>query len=659
MNVAARSQALLVAAGACGLLWVVALVIAAGAGDRVELVWLGAAGLAASFVLLWLVRSQGSRIGDLAGDPLTGLINHRGFHQVLDRELAAARERGVPVALVLFDLDNFRAVNDAHGHPLGDRVLRAVGSELRAAVRATDTPARVGGEEFALILPGAGSSGAFAIAERARATIAGISFDAAEISCSAGIAAFPNDAEDGPGLYQLANSALYWAKRDGKGRTRRFDPEHSTAIWTDRQRDEIVELLELDDPITCVFQPMVSLATGRVVGYEALARFPVDSLRTPDVWFAQAHGCGLGAELEAAAIEAAMHPLGRPLDAMLSINVSPSALSSPVVQRRLRGNLEGLVIEVTEHEFVPDDDALSACVADLRERGARIAIDDAGAGHAGLKQLMRVRPDIVKLDRALVSEIHTDPARMALVESFVRFARDVGATVCAEGIESLQELEVIADLDVQWGQGWVLARPSAPWTEVSAEAAELCRAALAETFRSPPAERHPLGSSDRRLVHVSARLASARNGRDLENALAMIAAELGASEVVLSALHADEGVLETLAENGESTTEQVLFALDDYPLSARSLREQEAVQIIVGDPDADPSEVELLLSYGKRSLLMVPVVSRGESLGIIEAYRNDERPWTRAETNRARVIANQFASVIPALSPAPHREASF
>ena len=149
------------------------------------------------------------------------------------------------------------------------------------------------------------------------------------------------------------------------------------------------------------------------------------------------------------------------------------------------------MIEITEHEFVPDDDSLQATVADLRERGALIAIDDAGAGHAGLKQLMRVRPDIVKLDRALIRDIHTDPARMALVESFVRFARDVGATVCAEGIESLDELAVIADLDVQWGQGYALARPAPPWAGIAPEAAELCRAALAETFRSMPAERQP------------------------------------------------------------------------------------------------------------------------------------------------------------------------
>jgi diguanylate cyclase (GGDEF)-like protein len=634
---------------ACGLLWLGAMTVAGSQLRGSGLIALGVAGLLLFGALLLLIQSQHKRLVSLAAtDALTGLANHRCFHETLGFEIERAGELGRPVALVTLDLDNFKAVNDTHGHPYGDTVLSSVGSALRAAIRANDTAARVGGEEFALVLPGTDAETAFAVAERARHNIAAIGVRGLELSCSAGIAAFPADADDPSALCQLADSALYWAKRGGKRRTRRFDPDHSPATWSGRQRAEIEALLAQAQPIHPVFQPVVSLANGRIVGYEALARFPGSSRRAPDVWVAQAHGCGLGPELEAAAISAALEPIGRPFDTHLAINVSPSALSTPIVQRTLSGSLEGIVVEITEHEFVPDDDSIQEAVADLRERGARIAIDDAGAGHAGLKQLMRVRPDIVKLDQALIRDIQTDPARMALVESFVRFARDVGATVCAEGIESLDELAVIADLDVQWGQGYALARPSEPWAGVDRTAAELCRTALAETFRSLPAEGHPVGASDRRLVHLSARLAGVRTRADLESTLTLIAAELGASQVALSAWHAEAAALETLAETGEPE-EQRLFAIDEYPLSARVLREQEAVQVVVGDPDSDPSEVELLLALGERSLLMVPVVCRGESLGLIEAYRADERAWTRAEINRARVVANQFASVIPTL----------
>jgi diguanylate cyclase (GGDEF)-like protein len=645
-----RSRMLVPAAVVCGLLWLAAVYSASSELGGTALVPLGVGGLLATLVLLLLIQHQHTRLRHLAGtDALTGLVNHRGFHERLSAELTRARETGRPLALVAIDLDNFKPINDTHGHPYGDGILRAVGAALADSLRATDTAARVGGEEFALILPGADAETSFAVAERAREKIAQIHVDGFDLTCSAGIAAFPKDAEDASALSQLADSALYWAKRGGKRRTRRFDPEHSPANWTEKQRAEIAALLERDVPVVCVFQPVVNLASGRIVGYEALARFAGSGHRSPDIWFAQAHGCGLGPELEAAAIRAALEPAGRPADSHLAINVSPSALSADAVRKALAGDLSGIVIEITEHEFVPDDDSLAATVASLRERGARIAIDDAGAGHAGLKQLMRVRPDIVKLDRALISDIHDDPARVALVESFVRFARDVGATVCAEGIESLEELAMIADLDVQWGQGFRLARPAPPWAEISSEAADLCRTALAESFRTMPAERSTFGSSDRRLVHLSAKLAGARTRQDLESALALIAAELGASKICLSAWHAANSTVEMLAENGERSNETV-FAVDDYPLTAHVIRAQEAVQVIVGDPEADADEVELLIRLDQASLLMIPVVCRGETLGLIESYRSDQRPWSRVEINRARVIANQFASVITALS---------
>ena len=377
-----------------------------------------------------------------------------------------------------------------------------------------------------------------------------------QLSCSAGVAAFPGDAEDPVDPRSSSpTSALHWAKRGGKRRTRRYDPGHAPATWTERQRAEVEELLALDRPITPVFQPVVSLASGRIVGYRGARALRRSQLvARPDVWFAQAHGCGLGAKLEAVAIRAALEPLGRPLETHLAINVSPSALASDGVQAALGEHLHGVVVEITEHEFVPDDDSLAASVADLRDRGAMIAIDDAGAGHAGLKQLMAVRPDIVKLDRALTRSIHTDLARMALVESFVRFARDVGATVCAEGIESLDELAVLADLDVEWGQGFALARPEAPWTEVSPIAAEVCRLALAESFHSLP-HREPAGRRERPAPGPRQRPARRRRAARATSRArsALIAAELGSSKVCLSAWHAETGTLETLVENGEPT----------------------------------------------------------------------------------------------------------
>ena len=259
---------------------------------------------------------------------------------------------------------------------------------------------------------------------------------------------------------------------------------------------------------------------------------------------------------------------------------------------------------------------------------------------------MWVRPDIVKLDLELTRAIHSDPVRMALVESLVRFARRVGATVCAEGIENHDDLEVLANLDVPWGQGYAIGRPAPPWSQVAPPAAETCHRALAQALISTPGADTPtISAGDRRLEHLSARLANARSRDDLNSALDLIAGELHADKVALSQWHPDTGIVETLVESGEQPEEE-FFAVEEYPTTGRALERQESAQIMLSDPRADRNEIELMFSLGYRTVLMVPVVHRGESLGIVEALCHEERPWTRTEMNRARIIANQLAPVI-------------
>jgi len=269
---------------------------------------------------------------------------------------------------------------------------------------------------------------------------------------------------------------------------------------------------------------------------------------------------------------------------------------------------------------------------------------------------MWVRPDIVELDLDLTRGIRTDPVRTALVESLVRFARRVGATVCAEGIESYEDLEVLANLDVPCGQGYAIGRPAPPWSRVAPPAAETCRSAFAKALISSPGGESPtISAGDRRLEHLSGRLANARSKRDLFSALDLIAGELHADKVVLSQWHSAIGAVETLAESGDQTDDG-LYSVDDYPGTKVVLERQEAAQVLAGDPRADRAEVRLLLEQDYHSLLMVPVINRGECLGIVEAMSERERPWTRTEINRARIIANQLASVIQSFVETPTDE---
>jgi len=397
-------------------------------------------------------------------DSLTGLANHACFHAALERAIAVAGRDGGSLAVLMLDIDHFKEINDEHGHPAGDRVLRAVGQRLRDVVRAADMAARLGGDEFALLLPDADGQHASTVAKRLRAATSEIRLSGARVSTSVGIACYPGDTGDPSRLVELADRALYKAKRDGRGRT-----QHHKAQVTPggaEERAEVLAILRRRGAVGTVFQPIVSLVSGAVLGYEALARFPHADERGPDLWFAQAQRCGLGNELEVQAIDAARRHVDRPSGTFLALNLSPSAVSAPLVQAALPADLHDIVIEVTEQELVSDADALAAGLEALRRRGARIALDDAGAGYAGLQQLMRIEPDLIKLDRSLVAGVHADPARTALIESFVSFAARTGAQVCAEGIETMEELLTLARVGVDCGQGYVLARPAAPWVEV-------------------------------------------------------------------------------------------------------------------------------------------------------------------------------------------------
>ena len=441
-----------------------------------------------------VVGAQQGRLEALAAtDPLTGLANHRSFHEALAEATDEAGWREQQFALVLIDLDHFKVVNDTHGHPFGDEVLRGVAERLGQVVRQDDVAARLGGEEFALLLMGAGAEEGTAVAERARASISSIAAGGIDVDSSAGVAVFPDDAQDGERLLDLADAALYRAKNEGRRRTCRFDLRHWDGSSIAEQRAELRALLAAPEQLTAAFQPIVRLRDRRLVGYEALSRFSGHDGRGPAEWFAMARRCGLGRQLEAAAIERALAAPGRPAGVYLAINLDPSDLNARTAMAALPQDLTGIVLELTEHESVLGEEALQARLAELRGRGARIAVDDTGAGYAGLQQIVEIRPDVIKLDRGLITGLGTDSGRRALVESLVGFADRVGAEVCAEGVETREELEVVLGLGVTLGQGYLFGRPAPPWPAVD-PAAVKPRATVAEAEPKapvPPALRDP------------------------------------------------------------------------------------------------------------------------------------------------------------------------
>ncbi|MGN6577670.1 MAG: EAL domain-containing protein [Nocardioides sp.] len=227
------------------------------------------------------------------------------------------------------------------------------------------------------------------------------------------------------------------------------------------RRDRIDAVLATQG-VTMALQPLVSLVTGEVSGVEALARFRDG--RGPDQWFADAQACGRAKELDELTFTAALaHFDGLPESVYLSVNASPELLVDASFRQRLVESgvpLDRLFVEITEHARVADYPALNVAVASLREAGVRFAIDDTGAGYASLNHVLQLRPETIKLDRALIDGVDTDPARRSLVTALVLLALEIGAAVTGEGVETDEQLSALSTLGVDQAQGYLLARPS-------------------------------------------------------------------------------------------------------------------------------------------------------------------------------------------------------
>jgi EAL domain-containing protein (putative c-di-GMP-specific phosphodiesterase class I) len=210
------------------------------------------------------------------------------------------------------------------------------------------------------------------------------------------------------------------------------------------------------------YQPIVWMPTGEIVGYEALARFASPPPR-PDQWFAMAERCGKGIELEVAAVRRGLMALRlAPRDRYVSVNVSPETLLSDDLLEALEGHPgRRVVLEMTEHVPIADYDVYLPRLTELRGRGVRLAVDDAGAGYSSLRHILILRPEIIKLDRTLTTEINHDPVRRALLTCLATFAHATKTTLVAEGIETVEERTALIDYGVAFGQGYYFHRPAA------------------------------------------------------------------------------------------------------------------------------------------------------------------------------------------------------
>ncbi len=407
-------------------------------------------------------------------DPISGLGNHRAFQEELHRQIEDAGRNGHPVALAIMDLDDLKRVNDEHGHAGGDQLLASMGRLLVGASRATDRAFRIGGDEFALILPHADADDAHAVIRRvlssalsAEATI-GRSF-----SFSAGVSAFPSPSQDGGRLLRNADAALYWAKRHGRTDVQVFDPERHGVSDDTRSTPELAQAIDQvtgQRALVPVFQPIFDLTTGQPIGFEGLVR-PGEGadFRDATALFTAAEVADRTVELDILAIGIIAAAVGTGLgDAYLSVNLSPRSLEadqfrvSELIAVLGRNGLapDRVVLELTEREAIEDMERLRENLDACRTAGFRIAADDVGAGNAGLRLLSEIDFDIVKIDLSLVQGGVLRDSALAVLTAIQDIAARADATVIAEGIETVDQLDVIKEVGITHGQGYLLANPA-------------------------------------------------------------------------------------------------------------------------------------------------------------------------------------------------------
>ncbi len=411
-------------------------------------------------------------LADALRDPLTGLGNHRAFHEDLEREVAAALRYDVPAALVLLDLDEFKSVNDGHGHAAGDRVLRGFGELLRSGLRLADRPFRVGGDEFAVLLPHTDAEGARIVMRRILAQSLQPSVRTADvepISFSAGISSLPALGRSSAELYSQADAALYAAKRRGRTEVAVFGPTLESAAPDSTSASAAVAEVIAHGWLGAVFQPVVSLLTGRVVGVEGLIRpLPPAPFTGPGELLEAAEASGRLVTLDLACIETIVaNAAALPADQFLSVNLSPPTVEAPefsstailAILGRHGFPPERLVIELTERQQIEDVARVRSRLDACRRAGIRFAADDIGAGNAGLRLLADIRFDILKVDLTLVQRSASDGRYSAVLSSVVELATRTGAFVIAEGIEDASQLPPLTALGIVHGQGYHLGRP--------------------------------------------------------------------------------------------------------------------------------------------------------------------------------------------------------
>jgi diguanylate cyclase (GGDEF)-like protein len=414
-------------------------------------------------------------------DPVTGLANRVALMDRLSQGLATLERQPGRLAVLYVDLDHFKAINDSFGHDAGDQVLAEVGRRLSQLSRHADTVARLGGDEFVLLcgaLSGDDDVGLIGdrIVEGIRAPYVEDGRDLS-ITCSVGIVVTRDRFTEPFDLIRDADAMMYEAKETGRNRYRAFDSSERIGTSASRLQAELSRAIECAE-LFLLYQPLFSLDDQSLIGVEALVRWrhAERGVVGPDdfVPFAEQHG--MIGKIDSFVLNEACRQLAEwvsredwPGDFTMAVNVSGAELSDPEFAERVaevvrRHGIKParLCLEMTETAFVGEWGDVQETLSALSHLGVRLALDDFGTGYSSLAHLQRMKVDILKIDRSFVAQIGRSPRDREIVAAVTAMSHALGITVVGEGIETSHQLDTLARLDCDQGQGFLFARPLLP-----------------------------------------------------------------------------------------------------------------------------------------------------------------------------------------------------
>ena len=411
-------------------------------------------------------------------DALTGLANRAMFTERVTETLRTADERHL-IGTLFIDIDDFKTVNDSLGHAVGDELLVVVAERLLTCLHPADVAARLGGDEFAILVVAPwGETEIVKIAERVLLTLqAPFTVQGREISISAsvGIAIDATRASDAEVLLRNADMAMYLAKERGKARYEIFEESmHASVFERLELKADLARGIEADQ-LRLLYQPIVSLQTGRITGVEALVRWdhPVKGMLPPDAFIPLAEDTGLIVPLGQWVLEEACQQLrslqlGLPANASLTMSINLSVrqlqvegITEIVAETISRFGLDPstITLEITETMLMHDTELTRKRLADLRDIGVSLAVDDFGTGYSSLQYIQRFPVDIIKIDRSFVSGLGEQAGDVVVVQSMIELAQRLGVHTVAEGIERPEQVTILQSLGADLGQGYYFSRP--------------------------------------------------------------------------------------------------------------------------------------------------------------------------------------------------------